>query len=169
MRKPHGPDGAITQLKRTESPRARNGRLAGVAISLALVAIGGGAGTALAQTGGAGAGGEPPPSSPPPPSSGTGWTVTQNATWYGPGLWGRSTACGMVLQPAVVGVANKNLPCGTSVTFAYNGRSVAATVIDRGPYRRGYAWDLTKKLAKKLGFLPVGAGPVQATVTLPAP
>ena len=39
------------------------------------------------------------------------------------------------------------------------GRSVTATVIDRGPYRKGYAWDLTKKTAKRLGFLEVGAGP----------
>ena len=78
-------------------------------------------------------------------------------------------ACGQVLQPTVIGVANKNLPCGTAVTFTYNGRSVPATVIDRGPYRKGYAWDLTKKLAKKLGFLQVGAGTVTATVTLPAP
>ncbi len=38
-------------------------------------------------------------------------------------------------------------------------------MIDRGPYSKGYAWDLTKKTAKRLGFLDVGAGPVQATVT----
>jgi rare lipoprotein A (peptidoglycan hydrolase) len=167
MRKQHGPDGAISQLKRTKSPSVHTGRLAAVALSLALLAICGGASTALAQTGGAAAGGEPPPSSPPP--SGSGWTVTQNATWYGPGLWGNSTACGLVLRPAIIGVANKNLPCGTSVTFSYAGRTVPATVIDRGPYRKGYAWDLTKKLAKRLGFLPVGAGPVTATVVLPAP
>jgi rare lipoprotein A (peptidoglycan hydrolase) len=55
------------------------------------------------------------------------------------------------------------------VTFSYGGRTAAATVIDRGPYRKGYAWDLTKKLAKRLNFIPVGAGAVTATVTLPAP
>ena len=41
-------------------------------------------------------------------------------------------------------------------------------MIDRGPYRKGFAWDLTKKTAKQVGFLEVGADKIQATVT-PAP
>jgi rare lipoprotein A len=89
----------------------------------------------------------------------------QKATWYGPGFWGRETACGMPLMKGTVGVAHKKLPCGTQVTFTHNGVSVATTVIDRGPYKKGYKWDLTKKTAKQLGFLQVGAGVVQATVT----
>jgi rare lipoprotein A (peptidoglycan hydrolase) len=137
----------------TGKSRVRSGRIAGVAVSLALLASG--AGTAFAQSGGTA-----DPSATP---------ATTPAPSYGPGLWGRSTACGMILRPTVIGVANKNLPCGTSVTFSYGGRTASATVIDRGPYRKGYAWDLTKKLAKRLGFLPVGAGAVTATVTLPAP
>ena len=47
----------------------------------------------------------------------------------------------------------------------HNGVSIAATVIDRGPFEKGYAWDLTKKTAKRIGFLEVGSGPIQATVT----
>lgn len=97
--------------------------------------------------------------------SGDAWTVYKKATWYGPGFWGEDTACGMVLQPTVIGTAHKKLPCGTQVTFTYEGRSVTATVIDRGPYRKGYAWDLTKKTAKRIGFLDVGADTVQATVS----
>jgi rare lipoprotein A (peptidoglycan hydrolase) len=54
------------------------------------------------------------------------------------------------------------------VTFSYNGISVNATVIDRGPFHKGYTWDLTKKTAKKVGFLDVGSGPIEATVTPPA-
>jgi rare lipoprotein A (peptidoglycan hydrolase) len=54
------------------------------------------------------------------------------------------------------------------VTFAFAGRTVTATVIDRGPFRKGYAWDLTKKTAKRVGFLSVGAGKITATVTPPA-
>jgi rare lipoprotein A (peptidoglycan hydrolase) len=54
------------------------------------------------------------------------------------------------------------------VTFSYGGRSVTTTVIDRGPFRKGYAWDLTKKAAKRVGFLAIGSGPIQATVTPPA-
>ena len=81
------------------------------------------------------------------------------------GLWGRSTACGTILTPTTIGVANKTLPCGTQVTVSYGGGSVTTTVIDRGPFHKGYAWDLTRKVAKRLGFLTVGAGIVDATIS----
>jgi len=55
-----------------------------------------------------------------------------------------------------VGVAHKSLPCGTKVTFRYGGRSVAARVIDRGPYVGGREWDLTAALKQKLGFPSTG-------------
>jgi rare lipoprotein A (peptidoglycan hydrolase) len=121
---------------------------------------------ALAQSGGTvtPAGTAPAPTTPPA-TGGTTYTVVKKATWYGPGLWGNNTACGMVLAPTTIGAAHKGLPCGTQVTFSHNGRSIAATVIDRGPFRKGYAWDLTKKTAKKIGFLQVGSGPITATVT----
>jgi rare lipoprotein A (peptidoglycan hydrolase) len=126
-----------------------------------------GASTASAQTGGSPApGGTAPPTAQP--SSSSSWTVFKRATWYGPGFWGKQTSCGTLLTPTTIGVAHKKLPCGTTVTFSYGGRSVTATVIDRGPFRKGYAWDLTKKTAKRVGFLAVGSGPIQATVTSPA-
>ncbi|MEA3034559.1 MAG: rare lipoprotein [Sphingomonadales bacterium] len=168
MRTTHGPVGGHSQLN-GEITRCRSGRVAGIAISLALLGVGALGSTALAQTGGASTPGDGATAAQTPAPAGPGWTVVQKATWYGPGLWGNSTACGMVLTPTTIGVANKNLPCGTSVTFSYGDRTAAATVIDRGPYRKGYAWDLTKKLAKRLNFIPVGAGAVTATVTLPAP
>jgi rare lipoprotein A (peptidoglycan hydrolase) len=123
---------------------------------------------ASAQTGGVPGGTTteptvPPTTSPsPPPGS---WTVYKAATWYGPGFWGNLTACGTTLTPTTLGVAHRRLPCGTQVTFTNAGLSVTATVIDRGPHRKGYAWDLTKKTAKRVGFLTVGSGPIQATVT----
>ena len=141
-----------------------------IAALICTLALTGGASFAQAQTGGAvapGGGTTPPPSGEPASSAGS-WTVYKKATWYGPGFWGNQTACGMTLSPKTIGTAHKKLPCGTQVTFTYNGRSVAATVIDRGPYRKGYAWDLTKKAAKKVGFLQVGTGRIKATVT-PAP
>ena len=101
----------------------------------------------------------------PPATSANSWTVYKKATWYGPGFWGKKTACGLKLAPTTIGTAHKKLPCGTQVTFTHEGQSVAATVIDRGPYNKGYAWDLTKKTAKRVGFLEVGAGKIQATVT----
>lgn len=78
------------------------------------------------------------------------------ASWYGPGLWGNSTACGQTLQPQTMGVAHKTLPCGTTVKFVYRGRAVVTQVIDRGPYIHGRAWDLTKAVSDALGFEGVG-------------
>jgi rare lipoprotein A len=129
-----------------------------------------GAPGAIAQTGGSPVpGGTTAPTEPTAtPSSGPSWTVNKAATWYGPGFWGKRTACGTVLTPTTIGVAHKKLPCGTTVTFTYGARSVTATVIDRGPFHKGFAWDLTKKTAKRVGFLAVGSGPITATVTPPA-
>jgi rare lipoprotein A len=73
------------------------------------------------------------------------------ASWYDDG---GSTACGF---HAHFGVANKSLPCGTQVTFNYGGRSVTATVDDRGPYVGGREWDLNQNVAGALGFDGVGA------------
>src|SRR6185312_13151812 len=51
------------------------------------------------------------------------------ATWFGPGFYGQTTACGQTLTPAVVGVANRTLPCGTLVKFGYKGHGIVAPVI----------------------------------------
>ncbi len=77
---------------------------------------------------------------------------TASATWYGPGLYGNRTACGQVLRPGTIGVAHRSLPCGTTVKFAYRGRSLVTRVIDRGPYSQGHAWDLTNGARQLLGF-----------------
>ena len=74
------------------------------------------------------------------------------ATWYGPGLYGNRTACGKRLRRGTLGVAHKTLPCGTRVTFYRSGRFVTVPVIDRGPFRRGVAWDLTAAAAHELGM-----------------
>jgi hypothetical protein len=74
------------------------------------------------------------------------------ATWYGPGFYGNETACGRVLRTGTIGVAHRTLPCGTKVTFSYHGRYLVVPVIDRGPFARGYDWDLTGAAAQKLGF-----------------
>jgi len=140
----------------------RNAKTMFVAALVCAAAFAGAVSAAQAQTGGTGA---PVAQPTPPPSGGTSWTVYKKATWYGPGLWGNRTACGLVLQPTVIGTAHKGLPCGTLVTFRHKRRSITATVIDRGPYRKGFAWDLTKKTAKRVGFLKKGKGKIRATVT----
>jgi len=78
------------------------------------------------------------------------------ASWYGPGFYGNSTACGGALTAGRLGVANRYLPCGTRVTFRYRGRSVTAPVIDRGPFAAGRDWDLTAATKQRLGFGDVG-------------
>ena len=78
------------------------------------------------------------------------------ASWYGPGLYGNSTACGQTLRPATLGVAHKTLPCGTTVKFVYHGHVLITRVIDRGPYIPGRAWDLTEAAKDVLGFEGVG-------------
>ena len=125
-----------------------------------------GASSAQAQSGGVPGSTTTTPAPAPAPAPTTGgWTLTQRATWYGPGFWGKQTACGMPLMKGTLGAAHKKLPCGTQVTFTYNGLSVDATVIDRGPFRKGYKWDLTKQTAKAIGFLEAGSGYLEATVT----
>lgn len=86
------------------------------------------------------------------------------ASWYGPGFWGRRTACGKQLRKTTVGVAHRKLPCGSRVVLAYGGRWVRAKVIDRGPYVRGRKWDLTEALATRLGTITAGHATVKAVV-----
>ena len=72
------------------------------------------------------------------------------ASWFGPGFYGRRTACGRTLAPATLGVAHKRLACGTRVTFAHAGRTVTVPVIDRGPYVGAREWDLTAATRARL-------------------
>jgi rare lipoprotein A len=98
------------------------------------------------------------------------------ATWFGPGFYGQTTACGQTLTPAVVGVANRTLPCGTLVKFSYRGHGIVVPVIDRGPYaKNGAQWDLTSEAARKIGMADTArirtrvVGSVPNTPTLGAP
>ena len=73
------------------------------------------------------------------------------ATWYGPGFYGNTTACGQTLRKKTLGVAHRTLDCGTRVDFLYRGRTITVRVIDRGPY--GHAdWDLTEATKERLHF-----------------
>lgn len=76
----------------------------------------------------------------------------QTATWYGPGFYGKTTACGVVLGEATVGVAHRSLPCGTPVLVTYADRGVVVPVIDRGPYSGTAQWDLTAAAAQAIGI-----------------
>jgi rare lipoprotein A (peptidoglycan hydrolase) len=108
--------------------------------------------SALAQEPGS-PGGSPAPSSSPSHSRQTKPKIkpTGIATWFGPGFYGQTTACGQTLTPEVVGVANRTLPCGTLVRVGYEGHALTVPVLDRGPYSHiGADWDLTAGAAVAL-------------------
>ena len=87
------------------------------------------------------------------------------ATWFGPGFYGRRTACGQKMSRTLLGVAHKKMKCGTQVAVLYKGRRITVPVVDRGPFRHGTEWDLTAATAQALGFEHtdrVGAVRVQA-------
>lgn len=86
------------------------------------------------------------------------------ATQYGPGFYGQRTACGQVLRPRTLGVANRTLKCGTPVAIYYRGRTITVPVIDRGPYANGADWDLTAATARVLG---IGGTATIGAVSLP--
>jgi len=108
------------------------------------------AGPAQGDTGGASSG----RASEAEAGSGIAFTALRwaGATWYGPGFYGSQTACGQVLRPRTIGVAHRNLPCGTTVKLVYHGHAIVTQVIDRGPYSRGNAWDLTNGARRALDF-----------------
>jgi rare lipoprotein A (peptidoglycan hydrolase) len=87
------------------------------------------------------------------------WHFDGNISWYGPGMYGSRTACGVTLTRGVIGVASRTLPCGTKVTFRNpaNGRTVTAPVIDRGPYVWGRMWDMSGGLCTALAHCYTGS------------
>jgi peptidoglycan lytic transglycosylase len=136
--------------------RRLRGRLRWAASTAALTLLCLGAVSAQAATGGA----SPIAESGSAPAAG-GETAfspfrVAGASWYGPGLYGSKTACGEVLRSNTLGVAHRDLPCGTTVKFLYHGHALVTQVIDRGPYVKGRAWDLTEAASKALALEGVG-------------
>jgi rare lipoprotein A len=86
------------------------------------------------------------------------WKYDSDVSWYGPGFYGRRTACGHAYTKAIIGVAHRTLPCGTRVTFKNpaNGRTLTMPVIDRGPYVAGRQWDLSGGACVALGHCYTG-------------
>jgi len=92
------------------------------------------------------------------------------ASWYGPGFYGHTTACGQVLSHRIMGIAHRTLPCGTPVTLYLAGRTVVVPVIDRGPFSNGAHYDLTSATAQALGITEtttIGVVPQRGATMLP--
>ena len=86
---------------------------------------------------------------PAPPVAGTSYEAAVGT--YGPGFYGRTTACGVTLTRTTRGVAHPVLPCGARIVVEHGGREVDTQVVDRGPYGSGQEFALTQALASELG------------------
>ena len=88
------------------------------------------------------------------------------ASWYGGFHHGRKMANGKPFNMYANTVAHRTLPMGTvvQVTNRSNGRSVTATVTDRGPYAKRRVLDVSRGIASKLDMLKSGVATVEITV-----
>jgi hypothetical protein len=104
---------------------------------------------------------KPTPKAQPPVVTASGWRRDPEVSWYGPGFYGKRTACGLAYTKTIMGVAHRTLPCGTMVSFRNpaNGRVVTVPVIDRGPYVAGRQWDLSGAVCTALAHCYTG--PIQ--------
>lgn len=59
---------------------------------------------------------------------------TLTASYYGPGFHGRQTASGAAFDMHALTAASPSLPFGAVLLLERDGRSVALTITDRGPY-----------------------------------
>jgi rare lipoprotein A len=84
------------------------------------------------------------------------------ASFYGKHFAGKKTASGERMSPSSLTAASKTLPLGTKaqVTNLQNGRSVAVTVNDRGPYVAGRVIDVSPRAAEQLDMKADGVARV---------
>lgn len=86
----------------------------------------------------------------------TGVTFEGEASWYGPGFEGNTTANGDIFDSRLYTVASKTLPFGTYLYVTYRGRGVVVYVNDRGPYAGDRILDLSHAAAQAIGITGVG-------------
>ncbi len=90
--------------------------------------------------------------------------LTGEASWYGPGFHGKTTANGEKYNMYAMTAAHRTLPFGTIVEVINldTNKKVKVRINDRGPYAKGRKYmqkriiDVSKKAAKKLGMLDKG-------------
>lgn len=85
------------------------------------------------------------------------------ASWYGKSFDGQETAGGGTFDMRDQTVAHPTLPLGSIVRISNprTGRSLVATVNDRGPYVPGRSLDVSYQVARVLGFAHRGIARVQ--------
>jgi peptidoglycan lytic transglycosylase len=94
-----------------------------------------------------------------------------SAAWYGGRHIGRRTASGERLDTVHATAAHRTLPLHSlvRVTNLSNGRSVVATINDRGPVSRSLLIDLSPRCAKQLDMIRAGIVRVAIEQVAPAP
>ncbi|MDX5894824.1 septal ring lytic transglycosylase RlpA family protein [Rubrobacter radiotolerans] len=95
-------------------------------------------------------------------SSAVGAQQTMNASWYGPGFEGATTASGEPFDPGAYTAAHKELPFGTQLEVCYQG-CVTVVINDRGPFVAGRDLDLSQAAAAAIGLTAAGHAPVTVT------
>ncbi len=85
------------------------------------------------------------------------------ASYYSGEFAGRATASGERFDPHALTAAHPTLPIGARVrvTNLANGRSVVVRITDRGPFRHGRIIDVSRRAARKLGFVQAGTARVR--------
>jgi rare lipoprotein A len=93
-------------------------------------------------------------------------TLQGVASWYGHPHHGRLTASGRRFNMYELSAAHRTLPFGTRlrVTNLRNGRSVAVTITDRGPFVRQRMLDLSYAAARELDMIAPGTAPVRIEI-----
>ena len=88
------------------------------------------------------------------------------AAFYGRSMEGHKTACGTTYVATELTTAHRTLPCGTKlrITNTKNGKSVEATVNDRGPTSRKRIVDVSRAVAEQMDFVKQGTTTVEVEV-----
>ena len=89
-----------------------------------------------------------------------------NSLYYSDEYAGEAMACGPKYRPWKLVAAHRSLTCGTAlrVRNIANGQTVTVTVQDRGPYTDGYVLDVSRRAAKRLGFVLQGSAKIRAVI-----
>ena len=73
------------------------------------------------------------------------------ASWYGPGFHGKTTASGERFNRNAYTAAHPNLPFGSIVRVCRKSNCVTVRINDRGPFIKRRSIDLSEIAAKKIG------------------
>ena len=88
------------------------------------------------------------------------------ASFYSDKFHGSTTAYGEKYNKNVLTAAHKTWPKGTiiKVTRTDNNKSVIVRINDKGPYRKGYVIDLSRKAAETVDLIEDGTAAVKVEI-----